>query len=419
MARAAERLSARTVQTVKEPGMYPDGKGLYLRIGPTGAKSWIYRYRSDGKRHDLGLGPYPDFTLAEARERAAEQRKLRLNGEDPLLTKRAGRDQKRLEAAKRMTFRECAEGYIEAHRAGWTNSTHAGQWPQTLKAYAYPTLGDLPVGMVDVGLVMKALAPIWTEKPETASRVRNRIELVLDWATARGYRAGDNPARWRGHLDKLLPRPSKAKRAARQTTGRSEHHAAMPYAEIGEFMAKLRRQDGVGPLVLEFTILTAARRGEVLDARWDEFNLAERLWTVPAERMKSGREHRVPLSGAALAIIEKMAAVRASDFVFAGKTPGKPLNKSVLLNTLARTGVSNITVHGFRSTFRDWAAERTSFPAEVAEMALAHSVGDKVEAAYRRGDLFQKRRQLAEAWARFCDTPATTGEKVVAIGNRG
>ncbi len=263
--------------------------------------------------------------------------------------------------------------------------------------------GDLPVAAVDTALVTKAIEPVWTLKPETASRVRGRIESVLDWAKARGYRAGDNPARWRGHLDNLLPARSKVRRV--------EHHAALPYGEAAAFMAELRRQEGMAARALEFAILTAARTSEVLGARWGEINIAERLWTVPGERMKAGREHRVPLSDAAMAIIEAMAERRQGEFVFAGARGGTLSNMAMLM-LLRRMGRGDLTAHGFRSTFRDWAAERTNFPADVAEMALAHTVADKVEAAYRRGDLFAKRRQLAEAWARFCDAPAAAGQVV-------
>ncbi len=404
MARAAERLSARTVQTVKDRGLYADGKGLYLRIGPSGAKSWIYRYRIDGQRHDLGLGPYPEITLAEARDRALQQRKLRLDGHDPLLTRRAGRDAARLAAAKAMTFKACAEAYIAAHAAGWRNPKHRWQWGASLASYVYPFFGDLPVQAVDVGLVMRAVEPIWNTKSETASRVRGRIESVLDWATARGYRQGDNPARWRGHLENLLPKRSKVARV--------EHHAALPYPEIAGFMVGLRQHEGGAARALEFLILTAARTSEVIGAKWGEFNLAERLWTVPGERMKSGKEHRVPLSDAALAILGPPG--EPDQYVFPGGKAGSPLSNMALLMTLRRMGHADLTAHGFRSTFRDWAAERTAFPSEVAEMALAHVVGDKVEAAYRRGDLFDKRRQLADAWARFCTAPPVAGN-VVAI----
>jgi integrase len=333
---------------------------------------------------------------------------LKIDGRDPLAAKRAKRDQARLAEARAMTFRQCAEAYIDAHRAGWRNPKHAGQWPATLETYVYPTMGALPVQAVDVGLVMKAVEPIWTTKPETAGRVRGRIESVLDWATARGYRQGENPARWRGHLENLLPKKSKVRRV--------EHHAALAYTEIAEFVAELRRQEGVGARALEFAILTAARTGEVLGARWDEINIAERLWTVPASRMKAGKEHRVPLSDAALAIVERLAAIRSGDFVFPGAREGRPLSNMAMLMTLRRMGRGELTAHGFRSSFRDWAAERTAFPAEVAEMALAHVVGNKVEAAYRRGDMFEKRRQLADAWAKFCTAPTPAGATVLAFG---
>jgi integrase len=267
--------------------------------------------------------------------------------------------------------------------------------------------GSLPVQAIDVGLVLKALEPIWTAKPETANRVRGRIESVLDWATARGYRQGENPARWRGHLENLLPGKSKVRRV--------KHHAALPYVEMADFMTQLKEQEGVAARALEFTILTAARTGEVIGATWSEINFDERLWTVPADRMKAGKEHRVPLSDAALAILEQMQAIRQDDFIFAGGKARRPISNMAMAMTLRRMGRGDLTVHGFRSTFRDWAADRTGFPAEVAEMALAHTIGDKVEAAYRRGDLFQKRRQLMDAWAKFSTTAPATGSKVVSF----
>ncbi len=395
MARLVNRLTAGDVQRKTAPGMYHDGRGLYLRIGPTGAKSWIYRYKAGGTERQMGLGAWPTVSLAAARERAETQRRARIDGRDPLAERRGAR------LAAAMTFKQCAEAYIASHRAGWRNPKHAAQWPATLSAYAYPVFGDRPVEAVDTGLVMRAVEPIWTVKPETASRLRGRIESVLDWATARGYRQGENPARWRGHLENLLPARSKVRRV--------EHHAALPYGEIAAFMGELRGRDGIAARALEFAILTAARTGEVIGATWAEFDLQGRLWTIPAERMKAGREHRVPLSAPALAILQALPKGEPSDRVF-------PLSQMALLMTLRRMGRGDLTVHGFRSTFRDWAAERTGFPAEVAEMALAHTVADKVEAAYRRGDLFAKRRQLADAWAKFCAMPATAGGKVVAIG---
>jgi integrase len=306
-----------------------------------------------------------------------------------------------------MTFQACADAYIAAHRAGWRSAKSLTAWEGTLGAYVHPVFGALPVQAIDTALVTKAIEPIWAEKPETAGRVRGRIEAILDWATARGHRQGENPARWRGHLDKLLPNKTKVRRV--------EHHAALPYPEISAFMAELRQQEGVAALALEFAILTAARTGEVIGARWDEFNLAERLWTIPGQRMKAGREHRVPLPDAALAIIETMAGIREGDFVFPGGKASRPLSNMSMLMLLRRMGREDLTIHGFRSSFRDWAAERTGFPAEVAEMALAHTVADAVERAYRRGDLFQMRRQMMDAWAKFCAAPSAAG-RVVPIG---
>jgi integrase len=410
VARAANRLTAVAVTRAK-PGLFADGHGLYLRVGPTGAKSWVFRYRRLGRLHDMGLGPCHTVSLAEARLAALECRRQRLLGIDPLKAKREALARERIADAGTMSFRACAEGYIKAHQTGWRNAKHAAQWPSTLAAYVYPVFGALPVQAVDVRLVMKALEPIWTEKPETAGRVRGRIESVLDWATARSYRQGENPARWRGHLENLLPKKTKRHRV--------EHHAALSYPEIGTFMVELRRQEGVAARALEFAILTAARTGEVIGATWAEIDLDGRLWTIPAARMKKAdKEHRVPLNDAALAILRAMAEVRTGDFVFPGGKAGRPISNMAMLMLLRRMGRGDLTAHGFRSSFRDWAAERTSFPAEVAEMALAHTVSDKVEAAYRRGDLFQKRRQLADAWARFCSTkpaPAT----VTPIGAAG
>ena len=411
MQRLRKRLTARTVATITKPRLVADGGGLYLHVSASGAKSWIFRWSRDRKSHDMGLGTAgdDDVTLAEARELAAKARGRVREGGDPIADRKAERIQKRLETAKGMTFRQCAEAYIKTHEAGWKNPKHAAQWPATLTSYAYPVFGDLPVQAVDVGLVMKALEPIWTTKPETASRVRGRIESVLDWATSRGYRHGENPSRWRGHLENLLPKKSKVHRV--------EHHPALPFPEIGGFMAELRQNDGIAARALEFTILTAARTGEVIAATWPEIDLDNRLWIVPGERMKSGREHRVPLSEPAAEILAGLRELRQSDFVFPGQRVGKPLSNMAMLQLLKRMGRLDLTVHGFRAAFTDWAAERTNFPEEVRQMALAHVVSDKVEAAYRRGDLFRKRRQLAEAWGRYCIAPVATGE-VVAIGAR-
>ena len=409
--------------TKLKPGMHGDGGGLWLQVTPNG-RSWIFRYSFAGRAREMGLGSQRTVSLSEARDAARECRKL-LAGTpttppvDPIEHRRALRNARRVETAKAMSFRQCAESYIATHKAGWRNAKHAAQWPATLAAYVYPVFGDLPVDAIDTGLVMQALNPIWTAKPETASRVRGRIESVLDWARTTGYCQGENPARWRGHLENLLIDKSSAAKAARRATGRGEHHAALSYKEIGAFMAALRMQEGVAARALEFLILTAARTGEVVGARWSEIDLEGSVWTVPAERMKTGREHRVPLSNATLAVINKIAATREGEFIFPGGKAGRPLSNMALLMLLRRMGRADLTAHGFRSTFRDWAGDTTDFPRDVIEMALAHTLGDKVEAAYRRSDGFQKRLLLSEEWAAFCagrrDGADVPGAAVVAL----
>ncbi|MCJ2142259.1 tyrosine-type recombinase/integrase [Methylobacterium sp. E-066] len=381
------------VSRTREPGLYADGGGLYLQVTHADARSWIFRFMLNGRARSMGLGSLHTLTLAEARNKATECRKLCLDGIDPIEARQRVRSAAQLDAAKAMTFDACAEAYIEAHKKGWRNEKHVDQWRNTLATYASPVFGALPVQAVDTGLVMRVIEPIWGDKTETATRVRGRIESVLDWAATRGYRQGENPARWRGHLQNLLPKRSKVQRV--------EHYAALPFVQIGEFIASLRQQNGTSPLALEFTILTAARTGEVIGATWDEIDLAEWAWTVPAERMKGGREHRVPLCAQALRILERFRALD-DKYVFPGGKRGKPLSNMAMLELLKRMGRADLTVHGFRSTFRDWAAETTHFPNEMVEMALAHIIENKVEAAYRRGDLFQKRRELMDAWAVYC-----------------
>jgi integrase len=392
--RKVQKLSALGVARTKADGLYGDGLGLYLQVR-NGAKSWIFRYGSGGRRY-LGLGPCHTVTLAEAREKARTARRQLLDGIDPIAARRQARATSRVAAASAMTFAQCASAYITAHAAGWKNAKHAGQWTATLDTYAFPIIGALPVAAIDTGLVIKVLQPIWSAKNETASRVRGRIEKVLDWAKVSEFRTGENPARWKGHLDQLLP--------ARSNVAAVEHHAALPYRELPAFISEIERQSGsTGALALRFAILTAARTGEVIGATWSEIDLGDRLWTIPAARMKGRREHRVPLSGPVLQILDEMARVRtsSSDYVFPGQRKGKPLSNMSLLAVLKRMGRADLTTHGFRSTFRDWAAETTGFPSEVVEMALAHSVSNKVEAAYRRGDLFKKRSGLMDAWAAF------------------
>jgi integrase len=404
-------LKAAALAKSKTHGYYGDGGGLYLQVTSGGA-SWVFRYKvpdarkRDGLRlREMGLGPWHTISLADARTAALAARQMRQAGRDPIEERQVARALAAEAAAKAVTFKQCAQRYIAAHRVGWRNSKHAAQWMATLTTYAYPHFGELPVQAVDVGLVLKAVEPIWSAKPETASRVRGRIESILDWATARGYRKGENPARWRGHLENLLPKKAKVRAV--------EHHAALPYVEVAGFLVELRKLEGVAARALELAILTATRTGEVIGARWDEVDVANRLWTIPGARMKAGKEYRVPLSNIALAVLKTMAELRHSDYVFPGSVADRPLSNMSMLMLLRRMGHGDLTTHGFRSTFADWCAERTAFPAEVREMALAHAVGDKVEAAYRRGDLFEKRRQLVDAWAAFCAQPQVGGSQNV------
>lgn len=403
VSRSIERLKALTVERLlKRPGMYCDGGGLWLCVSSGNAASWIFRYQLHGKAREMGLGPARDISLQEARTAAAAARKCKAMGSDPLQERERIVAERRAEAARAITFRQSAEAYIEAHRAGWKNAKHSAQWGNTLATYAYPIIGGLSVGAVDVAMVHKVLAPIWTTKPETASRLRGRIESILDWASTRGYRTGENPARWRGHLENLFPARSKVRKV--------QHHAALPYPEVADFMTTLSQHPGEGARALRYAILTAARTSEVLCARWSEVNLRSGVWTIPAERMKAGREHRVPLTETAIALLGRRG--NEGEYLFRGASTGKSLSNMSMLATLRRMGRGDLTAHGFRSTFRDWAAEQTSFPSEVAEAALAHVVGDKVEAAYRRGDLFEKRRRLMDAWDGYCAGTVPAGEVV-------
>jgi integrase len=408
MTRTIGKLTALKVDKAKWPGMYADGGGLYLRVTDSGTKNWVFRFMLNGRPRWMGVGPLHTIGLAEARNRAAAFRLQRHDGVDPIEKRRAERLEARLDAAKAVTFKECAATYIASHRAGWRNPKHAAQWQATLATYAEPVMGGLSVQAIDTALVLKVLEPIWTTKPETAGRVRGRMESILDWANVRGYRAGENPARWRGRLDKLLPARSKVRRV--------EHHAALPYAELPAFLESLREQEGIAARALELAILTAARTGEVLGARWSEMDLVVKTWTLPAARMKAGREHRIPLSGRALAILQQLQSHRQADdaFVFPGGKNGRPLSNMALLMLLRRMCLGDVTAHGFRSSFRDWVAERTSFPAEVAEIALAHTVSDKTVAAYNRSNLFDRRRRLMAAWATFCTAPDQKAQSNIA-----
>jgi integrase len=409
MARTVEKLSALRVARNLAAGMYPDGAGLYLKVTDAGAKSWVYRFALRKKKRYMGLGSFPAISLADARAKVGAYRKLVQDGIDPIEHRRIRRSQVELEQAKETMFKQAADRYIKLHRAGWKNAKHASQWENTLASYAYPFIGDLSVQQIDTVLVCKVLEPIWTIKPETANRIRSRIETVLDWAKARGLREGENPARWRGHLQYQLPKRSKVRRV--------RHHPALPFADLPDFISELREQRGVAATALEFTILTAARTNETIGAVRREVDIENEIWAVSADRMKADQEHRKPLSARALSILRGSTG---QEFIFPSDESGKPLSNMAMLEVIRRINEkrtakgeprfvdpkqsdADITVHGFRSTFRDWASETTSFPSEVVEMALAHAIGDKTEAAYRRGDLFEKRRGLMAEWASYCN----------------
>jgi integrase len=413
MGRPLNRLSVRRIKSLKRDGNYADGGGLYLTVAKDGRnKSWLFRYASGGRERWMGLGPIETVTLAEAREAALQCRKLRQQGVDPIEQRNAQRAAAKVAAAKTLTFDQCVASYLATHRSKWRSVRHSQQWDRTLRDYASPIIGRLPVASVDTALVMKVLQqdvegkPFWQARPETASRVRGRIESILSWATVSEFRSGDNPARWTGHIKELLP--------SRRQLHATVHHAALPYREIGTFMAQVRSQEGVIARAFEFLVLTAARRAEVLGARWTEFDLDQRIWTRPAARMKGNAPHRVPLSGRALEIVREMWAFRQNEFVFPGQRD--VLAPSNFFKFLKALGRGDVTSHGFRSTFRDWAGEQTNFSREICEDALAHRVGNAVEEAYRRGDFLEKRRRLMEAWADFCERPATSGEVVPIRG---
>lgn len=396
-----------------KPGAHADGGNLYLRIAGAASGKWTLRYMVAGKAREMGLGAYNadgkrGLTLGQAREAAADAQRLLRDGVDPLAHRKAAAEAEAaraaVAAAKAHTFRTVAELYIAAHEAGWRNPKHRAQWPSTLGAYAYPKIGKKAVGEITTDDVLGCLNPIWNAKPETATRLRGRIEAVLDYAAARGWRTGENPARWRGHLSNLLPRRSKVATV--------EHHAALPWQEMAPFMSRVRAQPGTAAKALLFCILTATRTTETLGARWSEVDTGAAVWVVPGERMKAGREHRVPLSADALIVLRSMEAGRPTEgdgYIFPGARANRPLSSMSMLMLLRRMKRGDLTVHGFRSAFRDWCEEATSTPHAVAEAALAHTIGDKVEAAYRRGDLFQKRAKLMADWAAFCTiAPAAT-----------
>jgi len=395
-------LTARRVEREKRPGRYRDNhiRGLYLQVGPTGGKSWLLRFERDGRERWHGLGPLDVVDLKTARERARAARLLLLDGIDPIDHRKAEKARRAAATAKLLTFREAAEAYRDQHETKWKNPKHRQQFINTLRQYAFPVLGNMAVADIGVPEILRAIEPHWLTKTETMSRVRGRIESVLDWSTVRGYRTGDNPARWKGHLSEVLP--------ARGQVAKVEHHPALPHRDIPSFMAELRQREGVAARALEFAILSAARTGEVIGARGDEIS-EDKTWLIPAGRMKGGREHRVPLSERAIALLRALPTEKGNEHLFIGSQAGSGLSNMSMTAVLRRMNRGDITVHGFRSTFRDWASETTNFPNHVVEMALAHVIENKAEAAYRRGDLLAKRRQLAEAWSKYCTSPPPAG----------
>ncbi|EHA16354.1 site-specific integrase [Halomonas sp. HAL1] len=390
------KLTTKGVQKLireSKPALTNDGDGLYLKIGKSGGASWIYRFRWNGKLRDMGLGSCSETPLSEARELTANNRKLVKQGTDPL----EARVEETEEEAVRITFTTCAARYIKAHRRSWRNIKHARQWVSTLKSYARPKIGNKPIDEINTQDVLEILTPIWTKKNETAKRVQGRVENILDYAAAHGFRDPVNPARWRGHLDKLLAKPSRIQKV--------NHHPAMPYDEAADFLKVVQEYSSMSSKALQFLILTATRTSEVLNSEWDELDLNNATWTIPADRMKANREHRVPLSRQAVELLSNLPRVQGNTYIFAGMKQGRPLSNMSLLQFMRGLGYGpsgekgNYVPHGFRSSFRDWTGEVTSYPRDVAEMALAHTIENKVEAAYRRGDLFEKRRAMMQEWA--------------------
>ena len=404
---AIHKLAPRKVATA-DPGKYEDGGGLRLVVSNSGAKKWVLRFTIDGNRREMGLGSFPDVGLAEARDKATEHRKQAKAGIDPI-------EARQTEPEKTPTFTTCAARYIRAHRRGWKNAKHARQWVSTLKTYSRPVIGSKRVDSVSTEDILKILSPIWTTKTETAKRVQGRVENILDYAAAHKYRDPLNPARWRGHLDKLLPKPSRVKKVT--------HHPAMPHSEVPAFVAELSINDSVSALALRFLILTATRTSEVLQAQWPEIDLGAAVWTIPAKRMKARREHRIPLSDAATAILEALPRIDGNPYLFPGARHGRTLSNMALLQLMRGMGYGvdgnrgDYVPHGFRSSFRDWSGEVSSFPRDVAEMALAHMIENKVEAAYRRGDLFDKRRMMMQEWADYLDQ-IKAGAEVIQMPQR-
>jgi integrase len=376
-------------------GRHHDRDGLYIKVAPSGSGSWLLRYERAGRERWLGLGPLRDFDLEEARARARKARQLLRDGVDPIEAKRREHAERILEAARAVTFRTAARQYFDTHQAKWSNPKYRGEFLTTMETYVFPTFGELPVQMIDTPLVIKVIEPIWLTKNKTAGAIRGRIESVLDWSSVRGLRTGDNPARWKGHLAEVLP--------PKNLIAKPVHHEAMPYADVPAFVAQLADRQGIGARALEFLVLTVSRTGEVVHAERSEIDFENRIWTIPAGRMKGRKEHRVPLANRAVEILRALPV--EGDKIFIGSRKGNAMGKMVMPDLVG----DDYTVHGFRSSFRDWAAESTAFSSEIIEAALAHVTGNATELAYKRTDLLEKRRKLMEAWAVFCTTPQRDG----------
>lgn len=409
MAKSVQKLSALKVKKLKEPGWYPDGLGLYLQVSPSGSKSWVYRFKLNGRERRQGLGRYPDTSLDTARTKALESRTLRDRGIDPIERHKEIREAEKKAEKIVLTFRDCAEQFIAIKSAEWRNAKHETQWYNTLRDYAYPEIGLMAVDDVALTQVLNILNPIWTTKTETATRVRQRVEAILDWATVSGHRTGENPARWRGHLEAVLPKPSKVRKV--------KHHAALHYSEIPEFMVWLNGRNSLSSLAVRFIILTACRVGEGRKATEQEVD-SEGIWNIPELRMKSGRPHRVPLSAEALGVLEQAGQFAPDARYFPGEGRSEFISETALLK-LVKQYRNDLTVHGFRSTFRDWCAECTNYPREIAEAALAHQLKSETERAYQRGDLLKKRANLMKSWADYCKSGQTAmiSPRVLKINN--
>lgn len=404
MPKKAKELTALVVKKIKKPGLHAVGgvAGLLLQVTDSGARSWILRVMVGSKRRDIGLGGYPDVTLSQARDKAREMREKIKEGIDPVEERRAKRERLKLAQANSITFDEAVEKVLAIREVEYKNSKHIAQWRSTLETYASPIIGKLPVANIEKGHILQILEPIWKEKTETASRLRGRIENVLSWATVSDYRTGENPARWKGHLDQLLSKPSK--------TTKVQHHKAISWQDIGTFMHDLKQRDGIAAKALEFLILTATRSGEVRGATWKEVDFDARIWTIPEDRMKTGKEHQVPLSDEAVSLLKALPRMDNNEHLFPAPRGG--ILSDMSISAVVRRMNVEAVPHGFRSTFRDWCSENTNFPHNVAEMALAHTISNKAEAAYRRGALLEKRKKLMQEWAKYCNTIQVKGDVI-------